>query len=87
MTERVRYMHYWQSYGWVPSTPWELVLGVIGGLMLWVILIWSLLWKGMSLWKAAQLGSKKWFVVLLITNTLGILDILYIYIFSKKHKS
>lgn len=49
-----------------------------------VFMLWSLIWKGMSLWKAAQNRSKPWFIVLLIINTLGILDILYIYVFGKK---
>lgn len=48
--------------------------------------IWSLIWKGLALWKAARQDSKVWFVALLIINTLGILEILYIYIFSKSRK-
>lgn len=52
---------------------------------LWILLIiWSLVWKGWALWTAARKGSKSWFVALLIVNTLGILEILYIYVFSKK---
>jgi uncharacterized membrane protein YagU involved in acid resistance len=45
---------------------------------------WSFLWKGIALWKAARNGSKVWYVVLLLINTLGILEILYIFVFSKK---
>ena len=52
-----------------------------------LVLVWSLAWKGIALWKAARAGSKNWFVVLLIINTLGILEILYIFVFSKKEKS
>lgn len=52
-----------------------------------ILLIWSLIWKGLALWKAAQLKSKTWFVVMLIVNTAGILDILYLYVFSKKKNS
>jgi len=65
-------------------------LAAIGGLTLIITVIWSLFWKGMALWKAARegsRGSKIWFVVLLVVNTLGILEILYIYVFSKKSKS
>lgn len=51
-----------------------------------LLIIWSLVWKGMALWKAARLGKKEWFVALLILNTLGILEILYIYVFSEKKK-
>ncbi|HDH07552.1 MAG TPA: hypothetical protein ENH26_00275 [Candidatus Wolfebacteria bacterium] len=50
----------------------------------WPLLIWSFIWKGFALWRSAQLGSKKWFVALLIFNTAGILEIFYIFVFSKK---
>lgn len=53
-------------------------------LLMVAVFLWSLIWKGMALWKAARNGSKPWFIVLIIINTIGILDILYIYIFSKK---
>lgn len=49
-----------------------------------LFLIWSLAWKGVALWKASQNCSKVWFVVLLVVNTMGILEILYIFWFSKK---
>ena len=48
-----------------------------------IIGIWSLVWKGFSLWKAAGKKSIPWFIALLIFNTVGILDILYIFVFSK----
>ncbi len=48
------------------------------------LMIWSVIWKGLALWKAAQQGDKYWFIALLVINTVGILEILYIYIFSKK---
>ncbi len=47
---------------------------------------WSIVWKGLALWKAAQKGSKPWFVVFMLVNTLGILEILYYYIFSEPRK-
>ncbi|MAG01711.1 hypothetical protein CMI42_00060 [Candidatus Pacearchaeota archaeon] len=51
-----------------------------------VIGIWSLVWKGLALWKSARKTHKIWFIVLLIVNTIGILEILYIFIFSKLGK-
>ncbi|MCX6813899.1 MAG: DUF5652 family protein [Candidatus Azambacteria bacterium] len=48
------------------------------------LLIWSLIWKGLALWKAARQSDKWWFMVMLVVNTVGILEILYIYVFSKK---
>lgn len=49
-------------------------------------LAWSLVWKGMALWRAAKNDSKPWFIVLLVVNTLGILEILYLYVFGKEKK-
>ncbi len=54
-----------------------------GGVVLAILVLWSIVWKGLALWKSAREGSKVWFVVLLIVNTVGILDILYLYVFSK----
>jgi hypothetical protein len=47
-----------------------------------LVLAWSLAWKGLALWKAAQKSQKIWFIVLLIVNTVGMLDILYVFFFS-----
>jgi len=51
---------------------------------IFIVAVWSLVWKGMALWKAARKDDRNWFVAILVINTLGILDILYIYFFSKK---
>lgn len=47
------------------------------------IAAWTLLWKGLALWRAAQNNSLTWFVVLLLVNTLGILEIFYIFVIAK----
>ena len=49
-----------------------------------LIVLWTLPWKGVALWKAARNNHKTWFIVLLIVNVLAILEILYIFVFSKK---
>jgi hypothetical protein len=41
---------------------------------------WSLAWKGVALWRAARAGQRGWFVALLVINTLGVLEILYLYV-------
>ena len=51
-----------------------------------LITIWTLPWKGYALWIAAKKKQKIWFIVLLTLNTLAILEILYIFIFSKQNK-
>jgi heme A synthase len=52
-----------------------------------VLAIWTIVWKGIALWKAARSGSKVWFIVMLVVNTIGILEILYIFFFSKKKQN
>jgi hypothetical protein len=49
-----------------------------------LILIWTLFWKGCSLWIAAKKDQKWWFLALLVINTVGILEIIYIFYFAKK---
>jgi len=51
-----------------------------------ISIFWVLPWKGIALWKAAKKGHKKWFIAILILNTLAILEIIYIFIFSKKNQ-
>ncbi len=45
--------------------------------------LWTLIWTGIALWKAAKKNHYIWFVAFLILNTLGILEIFYIFLFSK----
>ena len=49
-----------------------------------VLMVWTLIWKGIALWKSAQNNQPTWFVIMLIVNTIGILEIVYIFFFSKK---
>ncbi len=56
------------------------------GISLWlviIILIWSMVWKFLALWKSARKGSVVWFIIFALVNTVGILPILYIFVFSK----
>jgi membrane protein YdbS with pleckstrin-like domain len=52
--------------------------------VIWLIVAWVLPWKGVALWKAARLRDKWWFIAILVINTLAVLEILYIFIFSKR---
>jgi hypothetical protein len=54
----------------------------IDGWLLFVLLIaaiWTLFWKGLGLWHAARRKDSIWFIVMLIINTLGILEIVYLF--------
>ena len=48
-----------------------------------LVTLWALAWKGIALWKSARHNQKWWFIALLVINTLGLLKILYIFVFSK----
>ena len=49
-----------------------------------VVVLWTLYWKGMALWRAAKNNDTGWFIALLLINTLGILEIIYLYTVGKK---
>ena len=51
----------------------------------WVFLIyiWSLVWKGLALWRAVKHEQRNWFIALLVIQTAGILDIIYLFFFAK----
>ena len=51
------------------------------------LLVWSLAWKGMALWKAGRNNQPWWFVALLIINTVGLLEIVYLMWFQKKSRA
>jgi len=54
--------------------------------LLLLAMVWVLPWKGYALWTASKNSHKKWFIVLLVVNTLAILDIIYIFFISKRKK-
>jgi len=55
--------------------------------LIFLIIIWSLFWKGLALWRAGQRGDKIWFVVLLVVNTMGILEIVYYFLIAGNNKN
>jgi len=54
--------------------------------LIFILVLWELVWKGIALWKAARESQKYWFIAILILNTAGILPILYIFLFKKGRK-
>jgi methionyl-tRNA synthetase len=47
--------------------------------LLLFIIAWSLFWKGLALWHAGRRGQPWWFVIMLVVNTVGILEIIYLF--------
>ncbi len=60
-------------------TPWFWILIVL-------LAIWSVVWKGLALWRAGKRKDKMWFVILYVLNTAGILPLIYLYLTKKKKK-
>lgn len=53
-----------------------------GGLMmstLLLVVLWSIFWKGLALWHAAKRNEAGWFVAILLVNTVGILEMIYLF--------
>ena len=48
-----------------------------------LLTIWSLVWKGFALWRSSHNNQRNWFIVMLVINTFGILEIIYIFYFNK----
>jgi len=48
--------------------------------------IQQLAFSGYALWLAARSGKITWFIVTLVTNTFGIIEILYIFLFDERKK-
>ncbi len=77
------YQYGFRSFGDGYHPLFGIAFGLLAGFLVLAV-IWTLVWKALALWKAARSGNKWWFVVLLLVNTLGVLEILYIYVFSKR---
>jgi len=58
------------------------------GILIVALGLWTIFWKGVALWRAARYEQKKWFIVilgiLLFINTIGILELVYLFKFAKK---
>lgn len=44
-----------------------------------LMMIWSIFWKGLALWHSSKKDQGWWFLILLIVNTAGILEIIYLF--------
>lgn len=55
-------------------------------IILVVATIWQMIWKGIALWKSAGLRQREWFIAILLINSLGILEMYYIFFVAKKYR-
>ena len=76
---------YGQMYGYPLTTGMGVGPMIFGSILLAVLLVCVIILKGYSLWFAAKRNEKWWFIALLVINTMGILEIIYIVFFVKKY--
>ena len=50
------------------------------------LVAWTFIWKGFALWKAARIGQPIWFSALLVLNTFGIFEIIYLVFVARKYR-
>lgn len=48
-----------------------------------LLTVWALFWKGLALWHAGRRHQPVWFIVMLLVNTVGILEIVYLFFVLK----
>lgn len=48
-----------------------------------IFMIWNFFWKGTALWKSANKRHLIWFIILLLVNTLGLLEIAYVFFLNR----
>ena len=48
-------------------------------LVTFLVIIWTMVWKGIALYKAGKNEHVGWFIVLFLINTMGLLEIIYIF--------
>ncbi len=48
-----------------------------------IFVLWTIVWKGLALWHSARRGQGWWFAIMLVVNTLGILEIIYLFFVAK----
>jgi len=73
-------MHYFSAF-YSPFAP-GLMVALLPFLV--VVALWTVVLKGYALWYAARGSQKWWFIALLIVNTLGVLEIVYLIWFRPK---
>lgn len=54
--------------------------------LLAILSVWELVWKGFGLWHSSQYRQKGWFIAILLLNTAGLLPIIYLLWFKPKRK-
>ena len=71
----------WGGHGWW-FAHWPLLAATLAPIVVLVV-VWSVVWKGLALWHAGRRAEPWWFVIMLVVNTLGVLEIIYLFWVAK----
>ncbi len=52
-----------------------------------VLGVWEAVWKAIALWRAGGDHNLAWFIVMFVLNTVGILEIIYIFAVSRPRRA
>jgi len=55
-----------------------------GNPQMYLFLVWSLGWKGWALWRASKNSQRYWYLAMLVINTVGLVEIIYLVFFQKQ---
>jgi methionyl-tRNA synthetase len=69
------------------NSPFAPKLAVLIIPLVLLVIAWTIIIKGCALWNAARGGQKGWFIALLVVNTLGILEVIYLIWFRSRAPS
>lgn len=62
----------------------QIFSGAYFNIIFLILALWTIPWKLYAVWIAVKHDQKKWFVALLLLNTIGILEIFYVFKIAKK---
>ena len=66
-----------QIEGFFANNPWAFVVLIL-------IALWTIPWKGVALWHAAKRGEFWWFIVMLVLNDLALLELFYVLYWTRR---
>ncbi len=51
--------------------------------LFYIVISWAVIWKGIALWVAARNRQRLLYILLLVVNSLGIFEIIYLILLRK----
>lgn len=62
---------------------WVIAALAIAAPFIIALIAWAMVWKALGLWHAARRGQYIWFLILLVVNTFGILEMIYLFVVAQ----